>query len=276
MEATNPHLSLVAGNGEFPLMFARAAQAKNQSVCAIAFRGETDRTLEKWCERVTWIEVGQLQKMIDSLLSFPSRQVAFAGGVKKVRLFFPSHLDARGLSVIKNLLTKKDDAMLRAIARELEADGLEVVSSTLFLQEAMAPLGVLTERAPSEEEWRDIHFGFELAKEISKSDIGQTLVVKKQMGIAVEAIEGTDACILRGGKLSNGNAVVIKVLKPEQDTRFDLPAVGPGTIKSMRKAAATALALEAKQVLLIQREQFINLANRHKISVVGWNGISQI
>jgi DUF1009 family protein len=261
-------LSLIAGNGEFPLMFVRAAHARGIEVHAVALHGETLPEIKKEADKVSFVEVAKLQALIDVLKSYPSKQVALAGGVRKLRFFRPVRPDARALAVAKRLLSKKDDTILRAVAQELESEGLEVVASTAFLQEAMARTGVLSTRAPTEEEMRDMHFGFELGKQIGAVDIGQTVVVKDQIPIAIEAIEGTDACLARAGKLSRG-AVVVKVVKPGQDLRFDLPAVGPRTIAVMRKAGMSALALEAGHVLIIDAPAFFAAASKAKIAIVG-------
>lgn len=261
-------VSLIAGNGTFPLMFIRAAHARGLAVHAVALHGETLPQIKKEADKVSFVEVAKLQALIDVLKSYPSKQVALAGGVGKLRFFRPVRPDARALAVAKRLLSKKDDTILRAVAQELESEGLEVISSTGFLEEAMARQGQLSPRAPSEEEARDMRFGFELAKQIGAVDIGQTVVVKDQIPIAIEAIEGTDVCMKRAGHMSKGG-VVVKVVKPGQDLRFDLPAVGPRTITVMRKAGLSALALEAGHVLIIDAPAFFAAAAKAKISVVG-------
>ena len=261
-------VSLIAGNGDFPVMFVRAAHARGLQVHAVALTGETLPAIKKEAERVEFVEIGHLQALIDVLKKYPSKQVALAGGIKKMRFFRPVRPDARALAVAKRLLTKKDDTILRAVARELENEGLEVIASTAFLQEAMAKPGQLSERAANADEQKDLAFGLELARQIGAVDIGQTVVVKDQIPLAIEAIEGTDACLKRGGKLGSGG-VAVKVVKPGQDLRFDLPAVGPGTIKALKKAGLTAIGLEAGHVLIIDAPGFFAAANKARIAVVG-------
>lgn len=264
------HISLIAGNGEFPLMFIRAAHAQGLRVSAVGFWGETLRQVAHEADAFAWIHVGQLQRLIDTLRSYPSRQVAMAGGIQKLRFFMlPVHVDARAWQVAGRLLSKKDDSVLRAVAHELETEGLSVVSSTAFLSQAMATAGPLSSRSPSAAELRDIHFGFELAQAIGAVDVGQTVVVKDQIPLAIEAIEGTDACLIRGGKLGRGNAVAVKRFKPGQDDRFDLPAIGPVTMKTLRKAGISAMGIEAGRVLMIEQRGLIELANRYDIALLG-------
>lgn len=262
-------LSLIAGNGEFPRMFVQSARARGVHVSAVGFKGETLPQISAMVDAMRWVEVGHLQALIDALLSFPSRRAAMAGGISKLRFFKPVRPDARALRVAKALIEKKDDGILRAVARELEQEGISIVASTLYLGEAMAPRGQLGNVAASETLRADLAIGFQLAKDIGAADIGQTVVVKDGIPIAIEAIEGTDACILRGGKLTKRGAVVVKVLKPGQDVRFDLPAVGPRTIKTLKKAGATALGLEAGHVLMIDRVETLRLADKYGIAVLG-------
>jgi DUF1009 family protein len=167
------------------------------------------------------------------------------------------------------VVDNKEKGLLRALARELVDEGLAVVPSTIYLEEAMAKRGVLSARAPSEQERADLAFGLKLAREIGSADIGQTVVVKDQNPLAIEAIEGTDACIARGGKLGSGAAVVVKVLKPGQDQRFDLPVIGPRTVISLKKAGCSAIGIEAGHVLLIDEAEILRLAAKYKIAIVG-------
>jgi len=262
-------ISLIAGNGDFPRMFIAQARARGVRVSAVGFKGETQADVEKLATTFTWIELGKLQQLIDRLKSYPAREVALAGGIKKTRFFMPIIPDGRALRVRKSVVEKKDDGLLRALARELEGEGLAVVPSTIYLEEAMAKRGVLSARHPTEAESADLAFGLKLAREIGSADIGQTVVVKDQIPLAIEAIEGTDACIARGGKLGSGGAVVVKVLKPGQDQRFDLPVIGPRTVASLHKAGCTAIGIETGHVLLIDEPEILRLAAKWKICIVG-------
>ena len=250
-------------------MFVESARAQGVEVCAVGFKGETLPVIEGLVAKMKWIEIGQLQPLVDALLSYPSREVAMAGGIRKVRFFMPMRPDARALKVAKSLWAKKDDGILRAVARELESDGLTVVASTIYLEKAMATQGVLTKRTPSDRERADLECGLQLAREIGAADIGQTVVVKDGVPVAIEAIEGTDACIERGGKWAKGEAVVVKMLKPGQDVRFDLPAIGPKTMKVMKSAGARVLGVEAGHVLMIERDETLRLADKYGLTVVG-------
>ena len=260
-------IGLIAGNGDFPIEFAKAAKQKGLSVIAVAHEGETLPELSQWADAVVWIKVGQLGRLIKAFQDHGVRDVLMAGGIKKTRLFSGGLPDLRGAAVLARMLAKKDDSILRAVADELESEGITVRESTLYLDNLLAPAGVLTKRKPSKDEWKDISFGWQMAKEIGKLDIGQTVVVKDQAVLAVEAIEGTDEAIRRGGRLCREGAVVVKVCKPNQDLRFDLPATGLQTIASMKEVKASCLAIEAGKTIIIQRESVISEANRAGIAI---------
>ena len=172
------------------------------------------------------------------------------------------------MTMLAKTLHKKDDSLLRAVARELESDGITVRESTLYLESILAPQGILTKRKPSKEERQDIEFGWQMAKEIGRLDIGQTVVVKDQAVLAVEAIEGTDEAVRRGGRLCGQGAVIVKVCKPHQDLRFDLPAMGPQTISTMEQVKASCLAVEAGKTIMIERETVVREADRAGITIV--------
>ena len=260
-------VGLIAGNGIFPIEFAKAARAKGMTVVAVAHEGETDRDLEQWADAVFWVKVGQLGKIIKIFKEQGVRDVLMAGGIKKTRLFGGAMPDLRGAALLARMIAKKDDSILRAVAEELESDGITVRESTLYLDNLLAPAGVLTKRRPSKEEWKDISFGWQMAKEIGRLDIGQTVVVKDLAILAVEAIEGTDEAIRRGGSLCREGAVVVKICKPQQDLRFDLPATGVQTIRTMQAVKASCLAIEAGKTLMIQKDDIIAEANAAGIAI---------
>ncbi len=266
---TKSPLGLIAGGGQFPIMCAKAARDEGRSVIAIAHKGETDSALEMVAEKIRWVHLGQLGKVIRFFKKEGVSEALFAGTITKKRIFRDVRPDMRALSIWRRLDTRLDDGILRAVASELEREGIRVVPSTLFLKELLASEGRLTRHRPSRDQQEDIEFGFRLAKEVGRLDIGQCLVVKDKAVLAVEAIEGTDETILRGGRLGGPGSVVIKICKPGQDMRFDLPSVGTRTIESMIEAKASVLVIEAGKTLLFDRDDMIALADKNSITVIG-------
>jgi len=265
-------LGLVAGGGQFPLLCARAARKQGRRVVAIAHNGETDALLSEEVDQIEWVYLGQLGKLIKTLKKAGASEAIFAGSITKTRIFRDVRPDLRAIDLWRRLGNRLDDRILRSVAAELEQEGIRVLPSTFFLKELLVPPGVLTRCRPSESQWKDIHFGWRLAREIGRLDIGQCLVVKDRTVLAVEAIEGTDRTIRRGGQLGGPDAVVIKVCKPAQDTRFDLPSVGVGTIEQMVRVKASVLAVEAGRTLFFDRDSTIDTADRSSIAVVGVKG----
>jgi UDP-2,3-diacylglucosamine hydrolase len=262
-------IGLIAGNGTFPIEFAKAAKEKNLEVIAVAHEGETAPELAQWVDAIFWIKVGQLGKLIKIFKEQGVHDVLMAGGIKKTRMFSGAMPDLRGAAFLARMVYKKDDSLLRGVAQELESEGITVRESTLYLDNIVAPAGVLTKRKPSRDEREDIEFGWQMAKEVGRLDIGQTVVVKDRAVLAVEAIEGTDEAIRRGGRLCGKGAVVVKVCKPNQDLRFDLPAVGIETIKTMNEVKASCLAVEAGKAIILDRETVVKEADRVGIAIIG-------
>jgi UDP-2,3-diacylglucosamine hydrolase len=262
-------IGLIAGKGQFPLLFAQAARRQGVEVVAAAHRGETDPALAALVQELHWVYVGQLGKIIRIFKGAGVRRAVMAGGISRGRLFREFRPDLRALSVVRRAGAGKDDRLLRAVADELETEGITVVSSTLFLDDLLAPAGQISRRAPSPEELQDIDFGWRLAKEIGRLDIGQCVVVRRQVVVALEAVEGTDETIRRGGALAGPGAVVVKVSKPNQDLRFDVPAVGLDTIAAMREVKAAALAVESGKTLIFDRQEMLQAAAQAKIAVWG-------
>lgn len=270
MNTSASTIGLIAGNGTFPLLFARAAHKKGMKVFAVAMRGETDPSISAEVEGIEWVRVGQLGKMIRAFQRAGIREAAMAGGVKKTRLFGNVWPDLRSLRLLWRHTIRPDDGMLRAVAKEFEQSGITIVDSTLYMPDALTPEGVLTTKTPSDREWEDLNYGFRIAREIGKLDIGQTVVVKNGAVVALEAIEGTDACITRAGELTNHKgAVIVKVAKPNQDLRFDLPAVGASTIVNMAQAGIHVLGMEAGKTLMLEPERVLQLAEQHQCCLVG-------
>jgi DUF1009 family protein len=263
------NIGLIAGKGQFPLLFAQAARSHGVEVVAAAHRGETDPALGALVQELHWVYVGQLGKIIRIFKKAGVRRAVMAGGISRGRLFKEFRPDLRALSVVRRAGAGKDDRLLRAVAAELESEGITVAPSTLFLEDLLAPAGQIGRRAPSPEELQDIDFGLQVAREVGRLDIGQCVVVRRQVVVALEAIEGTDDAIRRGGSLAGPGTVVVKISKPHQDLRFDVPAVGPETIAAMQEVGAKVLALEAGKTLIFNRPEMLKAANRAKIAVWG-------
>jgi len=261
-------IGLIAGNGQFPIIFTKAARKEGYEVIAVAHIGETEPSLENYVNEIEWIRVGQLGRLIKFFKKKNIKELVFVGGIKKKKLFSNIFPDLKALTLLARLRHKHDDAALRAVADELEREGFIVCPSTLFVPSLLAEEGCLTNRKPTKEEKKDIEFGWQMAKAIGKLDIGQCVVVKRQVVVAVEAVEGTDETIKRGGRLAKEGAVVVKVSKPNQDLRFDVPAVGKGTIETMMHVKAKVLAIEAKRTLIFDKERMVSLANEADISIV--------
>ena len=262
-------IGLIAGNGRFPIIFAENAKRLGYAISAVAHIGETEPELERYVERIHWVEIGQFNKLIQALKGDGVRQAVMLGGIKKTHVFTTVRPDLRALAVASRLKQLKDDAILREVATELESEGIQIRESTFGLRGILVEEGSLTKRAPSKKEWEDIRYGWEVAQEIGRLDIGQCVVVKNRVVVAVEAVEGTDEAIRRGGALARDGAVVVKRSKPQQDLRFDLPAVGPTTVEAMSSVKASVLALEADRCVLLDREEMLRKAEQAGIAIVG-------
>lgn len=268
LPVTRDRVGLIAGSGRFPVLFAETARRHGVDVVAVAHRGETAAELAAVVDAITWIDPGQLEALIDALRSAEVRQAVMVGGIAKPKLFHDFRPDARALAVIARVGMLRDDALLRALADELEREGIRIVESTRYLQDLVPGPGVLSERQPTAEELEDIAFGFVVAKAIGRFDIGQSVVVRGRTVVAVEGVEGTDATIRRAGALVNGGITVVKAAKPMQDLRFDLPAVGPETVRALNGAGGRALAIEAGCTVVLDRLEMIALADAAGIAVV--------
>ena len=262
-------LGLIAGNGRFPIIFADNARKLGYHVSAVAHEGETDPELENHVDRIHWIKIGQLNKLIKAFKDDQVHQAVMLGGIKKTHVFTTVRPDFRALALAARLALWKDDDILREIAKELEKEGIAICESTFGLEGILADEGPLTTRVPSEKEWEDIRYGWEVAHDIGRLDIGQCIVVKDRVVVAVEAVEGTDEAIKRGGQLAKDGAVVVKRCKPQQDLRFDLPAVGPRTIEVMASVNASVLAVEAGRTIILDRDLTLKQAKSSRIAVVG-------
>jgi DUF1009 family protein len=259
---------LIAGNGRFPFLVLEEARRAGVSMSVAAIREETDPAIERVAEHIAWVGIGQLGKMIRFFKREGVERAIMAGQVKHVQIFSGAIPDVRMLKLLLKLPRRNTDALIGAVADELAAEGIELIDSTFFLQDHLPRAGTLTRREPTERERGDIRYGLEVAREIARLDLGQTIVVRAKACVAIEAMEGTDSVIARAGTLARGRLTVIKVAKPDQDMRFDVPVVGVPTIESMAQAGATCLCITAGKTLMFDRELMLKMANEQRISVV--------
>ncbi len=262
-------IGLIAGDGRFPIIFAENVRQMGFTVSAIALLGSTLPELESHVEHIHWLKIGQFSKALAALKQDGVRQAVMLGGIKKTNVFTTLRPDLRALAIFSRLKHWKDDAILREVARELEGEGIEICESTFGLEGILAQEGHLTKKKPNKKEEEDIQFGWETLETLGRLDIGQCVVVKNRVIVAVEAVEGTDEAIKRGGQLGGQGGVVVKRSKPHQDLRFDLPAIGPKTIQTMVEARASVLAIEAGRTVILDREDVFSQAKDAGISIVG-------
>jgi len=262
-------IGVIAGSGQFPLLFIEAAKKAGRRTVLIAHRNETDDEVAAAADEVCWVKLGQLGKLLKFFHSRGVGETVFVGAITKTKIFRDILPDIKALSLWNKIDSKQDDAILRAVAGALEQEGIQVLESTCYLQHLFFPHGVLTRKKPDNNQRLDIAFGWKNARAIGAMDIGQCVVVRNRSVLAVEAIDGTDATIIRGGNLAKEQAVVVKVRKPGQDFRFDLPATGIQTIKTLASVRGAVLAVEAGQSLLFDPEAMIRAADEAGIIVVG-------
>lgn len=265
-------LGLISGSGELPLAIAAEARSKGYTVIAIGLDPVADRSLSSAVDEIFWISVGKLGTIIDTLKKAGVKEAVMAGKVPK-SLLYKSRIipDMRAVKLLFSLKDKSDDSILLAVTKELEKDGITLLKTTDFSEQLLTPEGVMTDNRPSDNEWKDISFGWRIAREIGRLDIGQTVVVKDQAVMAIEAIEGTDEAIRRGGRLAGEGAVVVKVSKPQQDMRFDVPVVGPATLAAMVEVNARVLAVEARNSIFLNRAEMLKEADSANISIIGYS-----
>jgi len=264
-------LGMIAGNGEFPLILAHSARrAGVERIVAAAFEGETKPEMQDAVDELEWVKLGQLNKLIEVFTSRGIKRAVMAGGITPSNLFKNLRLDLRMTAVAFRLKERNAETIFGAIALEMAKDGVALLDPRPFLGDAVPQAGVLTNQKPSKEQRADIEFGLKIAKAVSALDIGQTVVVKKGTVLAVEGFEGTNDCIHRGGALAgeDGAAVVVKVSKPNQDFRFDIPCIGVNTIESCRASRIAVLAIEAGRGLLLNQEKLLEAANANKLCIV--------
>jgi len=264
-----PRIGLIAGNRKFPIIIASEAKRKYYSVVAIAIKGETSLRLSKFVEKIYWIGLDEFSKIIDVLQNENITEVVMAGQISPHHLFSPKLRTSAEISnLLDSLKDERADTIFGAIAKRIEERGIRVLNSTFLLGEFLPQKGILTKKEPGFSHWEDIHLGFNIAKEIANLDIGQTVAIKDKAIVAIEALEGTDNLIKRAGRITRQGAIIIKVSKPAQDMRFDVPVVGLNTIEHLIRARAAGLAIEAKKTLFIDQKPALKLANKKGLFVV--------
>lgn len=263
-------LGIIAGNRSLPFLLAREARAQGvKKLVAVAFEGETNPDLAKHVDDIVWVRVGQLGKMIKAFTERGVRQCVMVGQIAPKNLF-DLRPDLRAVTTLMRLKERNAHTIFGAIADELKKDGVELIVATPWLREIMPAAGHIAGPKPNQEQQADIEYGLRIAREISRLEIGQTVVVKDGAVLAVEGFEGTDACIRRGGELAGppGGGVVVKVAKADHDMRFDIPCIGPTTIETCHAARVAVLAIEAGRSLLLEKENLLEKVAREKIALV--------
>ncbi len=263
-------LGIIAGEGQFPLLVAQGARRLGRPTVGIAFKEHTRPELSMLVDQVAWLRLGQLNKLLSFLKKLEVQEVVFAGGINKPRAL-DIRPDLRAAKLLFQMRNKNDNSLLQGVVSLLESEGFIPVSALGFVPSLQTPAGIMTRREPTRQEKEDILFGWPLAQEIGRMDIGQCVVVKEHMVVAVEAMEGTNETITRAGRLGGKGCVVIKSFKPGQEENVDQPAIGLETVRTMIKAEATCLAIEAKKSLFFDREKSIEVANEARICVLGYH-----
>lgn len=256
---------LIAGDGTLPVKMAQYAKENGFEVVCISFSKDNLSQLKKYCSKVYSCHPGEINRIEKILKDEEIKQLTFLGKVNKSVLLKLYKFDSRAIELLKTVKRLNDDEVMLLIIREMEKIGITVLDQTIFIKNLMIPAGVLGKHKPTKEQMEDVNYGFWLAKEMGKVDVGQSVVIKDKMIMAVEAIEGTDKCIRRGAKLAKRNAAVVKVSKPKQDKRFDIPTVGLRTLRTMRKYKANLLAVEANETIIVDQEKVIKYADDHHI-----------
>lgn len=259
---------LIAGDGLLPVKMAQYAKDNGFDVVAISLSSDNYNQLKKYCSKVYSCSPGEVLKIAKILEDEQIKQMTFLGKVHKGLLLKRPKFDAKALELLKNAIRLNDDQVMLVLVDELAKVGVTVLDQTIFIKNLMIPAGVLGKHKPTQAQLEDVNYGFSLAKEMGKLDVGQSVVIKDKMIMAVEAIEGTDNCIIRGAKLAKKNASVIKVSKPTQDKRFDIPTVGLRTLQTMKKYKANLLSVEANETIIVDQEKVIKFADANNIVIM--------
>ena len=266
--STSGAWGLIAGNGRFPFLVLEGARSQGIEMAVVAIREEASPELENAAKRLHWVSLGELGRAIELLHSERVTHAVMAGQVKHAKIFSSIRPDWKMTRLLMSLAVKNTDSLIGAVARVLEEEGIQLVDSTAFLEPLVAAAGVLTRRAPNEAERADLDYGRRVARHIAALDLGQTVVISECACVAIEAMEGTDATVERAGRLAAGRRLtVVKVSKPGQDMRFDVPVVGLPTIEVMQRSGATALGIDARRTLLFDRAELIAAADHAGIAL---------
>ena len=261
-------IGLIAGTGELPQILAEQAAKDNIKVIAIALSKDSVPSLKPVCDKVFHLGIGQTTKVLKTLKNEKIKNVIMIGKVEKKNIFQTIIFDFRALNILRKMKLKDDKSLMNVVIDELKLEGINCLDQSLFLKELFSSKGVFTKRMPDKDEWEDIKYGFSIAKEMARLEIGQTVVVKDKSIVAVEAMEGTDQTIKRGLKIAGKGTVVVKVSRPKQDFRYDIPTVGETTLSIMIQGKASILALEAERTLVVNRDKMVELADKYKVSIV--------
>ena len=264
-----PPLGLIAGNGRFPFLVARGARREGRRIVAVAIREEAAPDIEGEADETHWVGLGQLGRCIEALRNAGVREAVMAGQVKHRQIFSDVVPDLKLLGVLARLAVKNTDSLIGGVADALAREGITLLSSIRFLEDQLATPGAMTRRSPSAAERKDVEYGCAVARALADLDVGQTVVVKDRAAVALEAMEGTDETVRRAGRIAGAGCVVVKVAKPRQDMRFDVPVVGEGTLAAMSEAGARVLAVDAGKTLLIDRTAFVSAADDTGLAVWG-------
>jgi hypothetical protein len=262
------NIGLIAGNGRFPFLVAEEIRKQGDKVITIALNEEADKDIEKVSDETVWLSVGKLQKIIDTFKEKNVNIAVMVGQVKHAKIYSAISMDFRAIKLMGSLLNKKADTILGSVIKEFEKDGINFLPSHLYLKHLLAPKGLIVGKKLTSEENKDVEFGFKIAKGIAGFDIGQTVVVKDKSVLAVESIEGTDECIKRAYQLGGENAIVVKVAKPNQDFRFDVPVIGTNTIDTLKNNKIRAMIIESDATLILDKEEVIRKAKDLDVTIV--------
>ncbi|WP_027722382.1 LpxI family protein [Maridesulfovibrio zosterae] len=268
MKEKSETIGIIAGGGQFPLLVAKGAAAQGHRVVAVFFKGHSSDEVAALVDDSKELMLGQLSKLISFFKKNGVSKVVMAGTINKPKAF-DIRPDFRAAKLLFKLATKGDDVLLRTVANEFESEGMEVVGPHIFAPQLLTPAGILTKRKPSESEYSDLVFGWKIARELGRLDIGQCVIIKDGVIAAVEAIEGTDAAIKRGCDLGGKGCCIVKVFKPGQEERVDMPSIGLKTVEGMKELRATCLGVEAGKSLFFDLDKAIKFADKHGISIVG-------
>ncbi|OSM05168.1 LpxI family protein [Magnetofaba australis] len=266
-DGSAPVIGIIAGNGALPLILADKLRADGHRVVAVGHEGETDPELAQRVDGFAWVKLGKFKTILKHLAKWRATEAVMCGGIAKSSIW-RVRPDALALRMALSLRTLHDDVLLRAIAQILEDHGMTLRGPAEIAPSLLAPAGVLTRRQPTPEQWEDIHFGFEMASRLGEFDIGQGVVTRQRVVVAVEAVEGTDAMIARAGTLCRGDGALVKVCKPGQDLRLDLPTIGSRTIENLHAARIPALGIEAGRTLIMDLADTLALADRYGMTLV--------